>query len=108
MRTAVARALWALGWPVRTVLLGLILLYRVTLGPMAGGRCRFYPSCSSYAAQAVRTHGAAKGLILASWRLLRCTPLTPGGPDPVPPRGAWRPAPLGELYDNVIPEGGDG
>jgi putative membrane protein insertion efficiency factor len=104
MTSAAARALWVLGWPARAALLGLIHLYRLTLGQLVGGRCRFYPSCSAYAAEAVRTHGAAKGMILATWRLLRCTPLSLGGPDPVPARGAWRPA----LYDRVIPRGGDG
>lgn len=48
--------------------------------------CRFTPSCSEYAAQALVTHGALRGGALALWRVLRCNPLSPGGHDPVPPR----------------------
>ncbi|HEX2100832.1 MAG TPA: membrane protein insertion efficiency factor YidD [Candidatus Synoicihabitans sp.] len=72
-------------------LLGAIRLYQVTLspvlpalfGPACG--CRFHPSCSSYAAEAVREHRAIRGAALALWRLIRCSPLHPGGLDPVPP-----------------------
>jgi putative membrane protein insertion efficiency factor len=86
----VRRAAWLLGWPFRMVLLGLVGLWRRTLGPVFAGRCRFYPSCSNYAVGAIRTHGAMKGGFLAAWRLLRCSPLSPGGLDPVPPPGAWK------------------
>ena len=69
----------------------LIKLYQWTLspllhalaGPNAG--CRFHPSCSCYAADALRAHGLLRGAALAAWRLLRCNPFTPGGHDPVPP-----------------------
>lgn len=72
-------------------LLGLVWLYQRTVspvlpavfGPACG--CRFSPTCSHYAADAVRTHGALAGSWLALRRLLRCTPLHPGGFDPVPP-----------------------
>lgn len=57
-------------------------------GPAFG--CRFHPTCSHYAADALRAHGLLRGLALAAWRLLRCTPLSAGGHDPVPPP---RPAP---------------
>jgi putative membrane protein insertion efficiency factor len=87
MRT---RATRLLGWPARALLLGSIWLYRSTVGPMLSGRCRFHPSCSAYAAEAVRVHGAAKGLALAVWRVLRCSPLTAGGLDPVPEPGRRR------------------
>lgn len=82
--------LWVTGAPVRFALVGLLLGYRTTLGRLAVGRCRFHPSCSAFALEAVQTHGAAKGSVLAGWRVLRCSPLTAGGLDPVPPRGAWR------------------
>jgi putative membrane protein insertion efficiency factor len=77
--------------PSRAVL-GLLWLYQrtlspilpVVLGPSCG--CRFAPTCSHYAIEAVRTHGAIIGCLLAARRLLKCTPLHPGGFDPVPPR----------------------
>jgi uncharacterized protein len=59
----------------------------VLFGPACG--CRFAPSCSHYAIEAVREHGAALGGILAMVRLIKCTPLHPGGFDPVPPRGKF-------------------
>ena len=80
----------ALGAPLRLLLLGLILGYRATFGRLLAGRCRFHPSCSAYAADAIRIHGAARGTALAVWRVLRCSPLTAGGIDPVPDRGSWR------------------
>ncbi len=73
-------------------LLALIWLYQRTLSPalpvLTLGRCgcRFSPTCSHYAAEAIRTHGAFSGAGLALTRLLKCTPLHPGGLDPVPPR----------------------
>ena len=82
------RAAWILGAPFRLVLLGAIHLYRATFSHVLGGQCRFHPSCSEYALGAVRTHGAVKGTALAVWRVLRCSPLTAGGIDPVPPRGS--------------------
>jgi putative membrane protein insertion efficiency factor len=75
-----------------TVLLLLIRLYQRTLSPVlpavfgAACGCRFSPTCSHYAADAIRTHGAIAGVILATIRLVKCTPLHPGGFDPVPPR----------------------
>jgi putative membrane protein insertion efficiency factor len=79
------------------LLLGAIRLYQRTLSPVLPvvtlGRCacRFAPTCSHYAAEAIRVHGPLRGVALAAWRLLRCTPLTRGGFDPVPsprPRAA--------------------
>ncbi len=90
MTESLRRALWAAGWPIRTILVGLISLYRLTIGKMFAGRCRFHPTCSAYALEAIRVHGAFKGLALGVWRVLRCSPLTAGGPDPVPERGTWR------------------
>lgn len=72
--------------PARSVLLALIWLYQRLLSPLFAGSCRFEPSCSEYARQAVLIHGPAKGSLLAVWRLLRCQPLSRGGYDPVPRR----------------------
>jgi uncharacterized protein len=77
---------WTAGAPARAVLIGAISAYRLVLGGMLAGRCRFHPSCSAYAVEAVRIHGALRGSALAVWRLLRCSPLTTGGLDPVPAR----------------------
>jgi uncharacterized protein len=78
-------ALWTLGTPVRLLLLGMIGLYRVSIGQLAGGRCRFHPSCSAYAYEAIRELGAVRGTALAAWRVLRCGPWTDGGID-YPPK----------------------
>lgn len=58
--------------------------YRVALSPLLGGYCRFVPSCSVYASEAIQRHGAREGLRLTVRRLLRCHPFRPGGFDPVP------------------------
>lgn len=68
----------------RAMLIWAIRLYQLTISPVLGPRCRFYPSCSSYAAEAVTLHGVLWGLGLGTWRLLRCHPWNPGGLDPVP------------------------
>jgi putative membrane protein insertion efficiency factor len=62
-----------------------IVAYRRWISPALPARCRFHPSCSAYALEAVATHGALRGVGLAIWRLLRCHPFHPGGYDPVPP-----------------------
>jgi putative membrane protein insertion efficiency factor len=67
------------------VLLALVAAYRRWLSPLVGPRCRFTPSCSAYAEEALRRHGALAGGWLAVRRLGRCHPLHPGGHDPVPP-----------------------
>lgn len=71
--------------PVAVLLSWLIRLYQAT-GIVRTPRCRFHPSCSSYALQAITTHGAVRGTWLAGRRLLRCHPWNPGGVDHVPPR----------------------
>ncbi|MBI5518677.1 MAG: membrane protein insertion efficiency factor YidD [Desulfovibrio sp.] len=68
----------------QSVLLALIWLYQRLLSPLFAGSCRFEPSCSQYARQAVILHGACKGGLLTLWRILRCQPLCRGGYDPVP------------------------
>jgi putative membrane protein insertion efficiency factor len=63
-----------------------IRVYQLTLSPLLGPRCRFYPSCSCYAHAAIERHGVLRGLALAAARLLRCHPFARGGYDPVPER----------------------
>ena len=71
-------------------LLALILAYRKLISPVLPAACRYYPSCSQYALDAVRIHGPLVGPWLALKRLLRCHPWAPGGPDPVPAARAAR------------------
>jgi putative membrane protein insertion efficiency factor len=66
------------------LLLGLIRAYQLTLSPFVGQHCRFTPSCSNYAAEAIRVHGSLRGSWLAARRLARCHPFCEGGLDPVP------------------------
>ena len=60
-------------------------LYRTLISPALGPRCRYYPTCSAYAEEAIRTHGVVRGTALGVWRVLRCNPFSHGGHDPVPP-----------------------
>ena len=71
---------------MQSLLILLIRVYRYVLSPWLGTRCRFEPSCSRYAMQAIQEHGALKGSWLAARRLVRCHPFHPGGLDPVPQR----------------------
>ena len=70
--------------PAAKILSGSIRAYELVLRPVIGANCRFTPSCSTYAREAIRTHGAAKGAVLAGRRILSCHPWHPGGYDPVP------------------------
>jgi uncharacterized protein len=71
--------------PVRRALLAAIGFYSRAISPALPPRCRFYPTCSAYAAEAIEVHGAVRGTGLALVRLLKCAPWHPGGVDPVPP-----------------------
>lgn len=73
-------------WP-QAFLIGLVQGYRFFFKAWVGDVCRYEPSCSSYALEALRRHGALKGSALGGWRLLRCHPWCDGGLDPVPPPG---------------------
>jgi len=68
-----------------------IRVYQWLLSPLFGQRCRYYPSCSEYAAQAIRRFGILRGLVLAGWRLLRCNPWSHGGFDPVEDQRLFKP-----------------
>jgi uncharacterized protein len=80
------------GWTnmAETGALGLIKAYQYTLRPMLGQRCRFFPSCSEYTAEAISSHGVARGSLLGAMRLCKCHPWHAGGYDPVPPAGIDR------------------
>jgi hypothetical protein len=68
-----------------------IRAYQLLLSPLLGPRCRYYPSCSEYAAQAIQRYGILRGLVLAGWRLLRCNPWSRGGVDPVEEQRLFKP-----------------
>jgi putative membrane protein insertion efficiency factor len=84
------------------ILLALLAAYRRWLSPalhaLSPGGCKFLPTCSEYASQAIAIHGPARGIYLATRRLLRCHPFTPGGLDPVPP-----PLPLRQIHRKPLP-----
>jgi len=69
---------------IKKIFLLLIKAYQFVVSPMLGDRCRFYPSCSDYAYQAIERYGMFKGLRISLKRILRCHPFNPGGFDPVP------------------------
>lgn len=86
---------WAASAPrtptLRPVLLVLIAAYQRLIRPLLGPRCRFYPGCSDYSAEAIRRHGALAGSYLMVCRIGRCHPGCEGGHDPVPERFTWTP-----------------
>ena len=70
---------------MKTLLVWFLRGYQLLLSPLLGQKCRFYPTCSNYAIEALRVHGAARGSLLAAHRVCRCHPWNPGGVDFVPP-----------------------
>lgn len=78
---------------VRRVAIAPVRLYQRFISPMMPPSCRYAPTCSNYAIEALSVHGIIKGTILSLWRLLRCNPWSHGGVDYVPPRGRWKPDP---------------
>lgn len=79
---------------MKRTLLALIGAYKRRISPSMPRRCRYEPSCSTYAAESVSRFGAWRGLLLASWRLLRCNPFSHGGFDPVPERFTLKVGPV--------------
>lgn len=75
---------------MKALLLAPIRLYQRLVSPLVPARCKYHPSCSAYAVQAIRAHGATRGLVLAGWRLLRCNPLSNGGIDRVEDQRLFR------------------
>jgi putative membrane protein insertion efficiency factor len=80
---------------LRRVMIAPIRLYQAVVSPAIGQRCRYYPSCSEYAVQAISRFGILRGLVLAAWRLLRCNPFSSGGFDPVENQRLFRPSSAG-------------
>lgn len=78
----------ALGWFFSIIFIGLIKIYQYTISPILPNSCRYTPSCSVYAVDALKTHGAIKGGYLAARRILSCNPWGGHGHDPVPPKGS--------------------
>ena len=83
MPSRAARVLRAVMRVPAYVAIVLVYVYRFTLSPLVGGSCKYHPSCSRYAIDALRRYGAVRGSILAGWRLLRCNPWSHGGVDRV-------------------------
>jgi uncharacterized protein len=77
--------------PLRAAAVLPIRLYQLLISPLLGQRCKYYPSCSEYAAQAIQRFGILRGLVLAGWRLLRCNPWSRGGLDPVEDQRLFKP-----------------
>lgn len=75
---------------MKRVLLAPIAFYRRFISPNLGRRCKYHPTCSAYAEQAIRDLGVVRGTIVAGWRLLRCNPFSKGGYDPVSDRTLFR------------------
>ena len=94
---------------MKSVLIGLVRLYRLLLSPWVGGQCRFYPTCSQYTIEALERHGAVAGSYLGAVRILRCQPWCQGGHEPVPDAFTWAPwrrrAQEDEASDAVAPDG---
>jgi putative membrane protein insertion efficiency factor len=76
---------------VTRLLVLLVRGYQLAVSPLLGDRCKYHPTCSQYAVDALREHGAARGLVLASWRLLRCNPWSAGGVDHARDQTLFRP-----------------
>ena len=90
----IRRAAWVAGAPVRAMEVAIIRVYRATLSGWLGGQCRFYPTCSHYAEDAIQQRGAIRGSVMAAWRILRCNPFGEGGIDHVRPAS----------YDAITPK----
>ena len=77
----------------RAIVLFPVRLYRRLISPLIPSRCKYHPTCSQYAVDAVRSYGALRGTVLAAWRLLRCNPWSHGGFDPVEHQTLFAPRP---------------
>lgn len=91
--------------PLQLLMIGLVLAYRRGISPVlqaaVGPRCRFYPSCSEYALEALRRRGFVAGTALSLWRILRCQPFAKGGLDPVPAQRGAAQDYCGDTHDHL-------
>jgi len=85
---------------MKALMILLVRAYQLCISPFLGQNCRFYPSCSHYAVEAIGRHGALKGGMLAARRLCKCHPWHPGGVDPVPDRLPAKPASVCGCHDH--------
>ena len=76
---------------MKRLFLAPIRLYQRVVSPFIPARCKYHPSCSHYAVDAIRTYGVARGVVLAGWRILRCNPWSHGGFDPVDEQRLFKP-----------------
>ena len=77
--------------PIIWLLTKIIRGYQILISPIKGPTCKYYPSCSSYMMLAIQRHGVIKGIILGTYRLIRCNPFSKGGVDDVPEKNRWTP-----------------
>ena len=75
---------------MRSVFVAPIRFYQRVVSPALPRRCKYHPTCSAYAVEAIRTYGVLRGLVLAAWRILRCNPWSHGGVDPVAAQTIFR------------------
>jgi putative membrane protein insertion efficiency factor len=85
----------------RTAITAPIVVYQRVISPGLPRRCRYEPTCSRYATQAIWEYGILRGLVLAGWRLLRCNPLSRGGYDPVAAQRLFKAGPAGHAVDGA-------
>jgi uncharacterized protein len=100
-RLGLGRATAALSAAIAFVVLLPVRVYRRLISPALPARCKYYPSCSSYAVEAVRELGPLRGLVLAGWRLARCNPWSHGGVDELGDRSLFRGTPLRSERDRL-------
>lgn len=89
-----------LAWPLIVLVKG----YRRFISPLIPPRCKYYPTCSTYALECLKRHGPIKGVLLSSWRLLRCNPFSLGGVDYPPNKGKWRRPSYRQMTDQELAE----